>query len=73
MKCLAKKCCIFPNTCKYNKMCMQSEINKAEQIRINNNDKGGRKMKFKKTKAIGILAAAAFSIRLIIRNFKIKK
>tara|TARA_R100001510_G_C7594734_1_gene163262 strand:+ start:112 stop:219 length:108 start_codon:yes stop_codon:yes gene_type:complete len=30
-------------------------------------------MKFKKTKAIGILAAAAFSIRLIIRNFKLKK
>lgn len=52
---------------------MQSEINKAEQRRINNNDKGGIKMKFKKTKAIGILAAAAFSIRLIIRNFKIKK
>ena len=31
------------------------------------------KMKLKKTKVIGILAAAAFSIRLIIRNFKIKK
>lgn len=31
------------------------------------------KMKLKKTKAIGILAAAAFSIRLIIRKFKNKK
>ncbi len=49
MKCLVKnrsarpvRCahrigCIFPNTCKYNKMCMQSEINKAEQRRIDGN------------------------------------
>jgi len=43
MKCLVKNCCIFPNTCAYNKMCMQSEINKAEQRRIDNNDKKKQK------------------------------
>ena len=33
----------YRNMVKYNKMCMQSEINKAEQRRIDNNDKGERK------------------------------
>jgi|14_taG_2_1085336.scaffolds.fasta_scaffold01418_5 hypothetical protein len=30
-------------------------------------------MKFKKTKTIGILAAAAFSVKLLIRKFRNKK
>ena len=39
MKCQVEKKCLFPNTCSYNKQCMQNEINKAERRRKDNNAK----------------------------------
>ena len=39
MECSIKKKCLFPNTCAYNKQCMQKEINLAEERRKNNNAK----------------------------------